>query len=218
MRTRLSLAVGVWLVGAGALCASPRVASFELIDRVLAVVSGTVLTLSDARAAIDLGFVEPVAGRDPVATALRYLVERELILDEVNRYAAPEPAQAAVDERLQRVRDRFATPDAFSRALAVHGLTVERVRDLIRDNMRIQVYLDQRFEGAARPTDAEVKQYYEDHKTELTRDARPLPPAEALDLATVRLQAERREALVADWVTRLRRRAEVVELYTEPAR
>ena len=54
----------------------------QVIDRVLAVVSGTVILMSDARAAISLGLFDAGKAADPVEAAMRWLIDRQLVLDE----------------------------------------------------------------------------------------------------------------------------------------
>src|SRR5262245_29227888 len=68
----------------------------ETIDRVLAVAAGQIITLSDVNAARDLGIATPGAAADPVRAVLSQLIDRELVLAEVERYAPPEPAPDAV--------------------------------------------------------------------------------------------------------------------------
>src|SRR5687768_17366957 len=69
----------------------------EIIDRVLAVVDGQIVTLSDARAALRFGLVPADVSADPIGAAMQRLIDRRLTLAEVERYAPPEPPQAAVD-------------------------------------------------------------------------------------------------------------------------
>lgn len=134
------------LVVALALVATPIRA--EIIDRVLGVVNGEVLMQSDVYGAMAIGLVNTSGAADPVASALEQLIERELILAEVNRYAPPEPSEREIADRVAQVRTRFPSPEAFERALAVSGLSDERLHAIQRDEIRIQIYLNQRF-GAA---------------------------------------------------------------------
>jgi hypothetical protein len=126
----------------------------EIIDRVLAIVAGDVITLSDVVAARDLGFVAPAsAGGDPsdaTREVLTALIERALVLAEVERYAPPEPASGEIDRRLQSIRVRFQTPEAFSMALARAGLEDTHLRERLRQDLRIEAYLAERFAAAGR--------------------------------------------------------------------
>jgi hypothetical protein len=121
----------------------------ETIDRVLAVVNGGVITLSDVTAARDLGIVSAGSAADPVRAILSSLIDRTLELSEVDRYAPPEPTAEALAREMQAVRARFPTQAAFDAALARAGMDPQRLRDVLRDNLRIRAYLDQRFVAAA---------------------------------------------------------------------
>ena len=190
----------------------------QVIDRVLAVVGSQVVTLSDARAVMEFGFVEPRRGVDPTADAVQYLVNRQLMLSEVDRYSAPSPDAAALAKRVAAIRSHFPSDAAYQQALARTAFTEGRLRDLVGDNLRIEGYLDQRFSAAAQPTPDEVERYYLDHKSEFTRDGHLLPLEEVRTQAQALLTTERRNFLIAEWLDRVRRRFAVNTLYTPPAR
>jgi hypothetical protein len=123
-------------------------ASAEMIDRVLAVVSGQLITLSDVTAARDLGLARADGAPDPVRAILSKLIDRELILAEVDRYAPPEPTAAAVSQAVEEVRARFPSPAAFDAALARSGIDERHLRETLRQDLRTRSYLDQRFSSA----------------------------------------------------------------------
>src|SRR3954452_15216666 len=104
----------------------------ETIDRVLAVAAGQLIMLSDVTAAIDLGLQTPDGAADPVRAVLSRLIDRELVLAEVERYAPAEPTAEAVDREVQRVRQRFASPAAFESALARSGVDQTHLRETVR--------------------------------------------------------------------------------------
>ena len=117
----------------------------DILDRTLALVGGQSITLSDVRAAIELGLAE--GSTDIAATTLR-LVDRELILREVQRYSPASPAESAVDSRVSEIAKRFASPIAFMKVLETHGFTEARLRAWVRDDLRTEGYLAQRFASA----------------------------------------------------------------------
>ncbi len=195
----------------GAAFASPVAA--DVIDRVLAIVVGEVITLSDGRGAVELGLVEVVGDADPLGVALDHLISRALILTEVERYPPPEPDVFAVDLRLGLVRQRFEDAAAFGGALDATGMTEARLRDLLRDDLRAEVYLEQRFGSAAQPTEDEVARYFQEHREEFARGGSVPRYVDVQGLARGRLEAERRRALIDDWTAGLRRRADVRVFY-----
>jgi hypothetical protein len=124
------------------------VASAETIDRVLAVVGGQLILLSDVTAARDLGLQTADASGNPVRAVLTKLIDRELVLVEVDRYAPPEPDADAVDRELDGVRARFPSPQAFAAALERSGIDEKFVREAMRQDLRIVAYMNQRFANA----------------------------------------------------------------------
>ena len=70
------------------------------------------------------------------------------MLAEVERYAPSEPLPEAIDREAARVRTRFASADAFAAALARAGLDERDLREILRQDLRIAAYLDQRFTAA----------------------------------------------------------------------
>ena len=162
--------------------------SAEVIDRIVAVVAGQIVTQSDVTAFTSLG----------LAGSLDDLIDRALELNEVRRVAPPEPATAAIEARMARIRARFPSTDALARALSAAGLDETALRVYAADDLRLASYLDERFSSAAQPGDEEVRQSVLEHP-ELTADE-----------ARLRLSSERRQTLVTAWVSELRRRADVV--------
>ena len=76
------------------------IAQAVTLDRILAIVNGQVITHSDVRAFIDLRLVDIQDGPVPEVEVLNFLIERRVVLDEVNRFVITEPTSVAVDRRL----------------------------------------------------------------------------------------------------------------------
>jgi hypothetical protein len=138
----------------------------EVIDRVLAVVGGSLITLTDVNASLELGLVPPPGGDDPIRGVLSQLIDRELQLAEVDRYAPPEPTSAEVDRELQVVLSRFPSREMFDAILARSGIDLAHLRETMRENLRIRAYLDQRF-----PPGDERRQVVDDWVAGLRRRA-----------------------------------------------
>jgi len=184
----------------------------EVIDRVLAVVGGELITLTDVTAARELGLVAAPSTGNPVRAILSRLIDRELILAEVDRYAPPEPPGDAVDRRVAEVRARFDSDEAFQRALARSGIDVKHLRETLREDLRIQAYLDQRFAVPA-PSDDELERYYREHPAEFTRGTGEVSFDAARQQIAETIVATQRKTLVDDWLSGLRRRGDITDLY-----
>jgi len=145
----------------------------ETIDRVLAVAAGNLITLTDVMAARDLQLQTADGAADPIRAILTKLIDRELVLFEVERYAPPEPSAAEIDREVERVRARFGSASELDAALRRSGIDEKHLRETLRQDLRIRAYLDQRFAAAA----------------------------------------DRRTAMVEEWMAGLRRRGDVIDLY-----
>ena len=152
MRRILSL-----LIASFAVAASAVYADVDVIDRIMAVVDGQTITLSDVNAALQFREVEPPAGTaDPVGYTLNRLIERTLMLTEVDRFQPPEPDPTEISTRVDDLQKRAGSEAAFDKALSMTGTTREQLRRSIRDDLRITTYLNQRFGSASKERDAAI--------------------------------------------------------------
>jgi hypothetical protein len=182
----------------------------QVIDRILAVVDGSIITQSDVIGALRLGLVTPAAGADPVSSAVEKLIQRRLMLAEVERFAPKPPDETAVERRLEEIRTRAGSQPALDRILAETASSMDLLRRYVSDDLHIDAYLQQRF-GAMfqQVSDEELLQYYKSHPSDFMRNgvARPFP--DAMDDVRAAVVAARRAAQIKDWVEGLRRRASI---------
>ena len=191
-------------------CATLAVAPAQGIvaDRLVAVVSGQPIMASDLRAARALDLVPGAATLGDAALVDRLIV-RELMRAEVERFST---TLAEVDRGITARDDaeaRTARAGGEDR-LAALGITPGRLLAWLEDEARIERYMHQRFDAAAQPSDDEAVTWFQIHERDYLRDGRPRPFAEVRDEVRARLAAERRQSLVDDWITGLRRRAVIV--------
>jgi parvulin-like peptidyl-prolyl isomerase len=174
----------------------------QVLDRIVAVVDGVPITQSDVSAAVRLGLAPGSPAADPVSAVLDRLIERHLMLAEVERYAPPEPPESEVDRRVAEIQGR-AGPE-LEKVLQQTGLTFDQLRRHVRDDLRIEAYLQQRF-GTIVPSEQDILQYYREHAAEFQGSSFD----EAHDRVRSLLVAERRTSTIRDWVAGLRRRANI---------
>ena len=196
-----------WLVvGACAICLSPA-AGQQLLERVVARVNGYAITLTDVRVALALGVVEAPSGVVGDAVATDGLIDRQLVLAEVSRFAPPEPDAVLIATEAAALAAKAGS--GLAELMASTGIDEGSIRDIARDNLRIEAYLDQRFGATVQLTEDEVTQYYRIHPEEFTREGVLAPFGEVEARVRARAGEERRAALVAQWVRDLRARADV---------
>lgn len=210
---------GMMICGLSLLLASVVIRGQEVIDRMLAVVAGELIMMSDVEAAVEFGLVPQPSASDVTRAVLSQLIDRSLMLAEVERYAPPEPTQVAVDRELAAVRNRFSSVEAFEAALSRYGIDESALRATLRANLRLRAYLEQRFTTVP-PSDEEVLTYYRTHQERFSRSGQPQPLEDVRQDVAQALGLDQRQSMVDEWLSGLRRRAAINDVYltgTEPA-
>ena len=140
-----------------------------LLDRIVAHVDGVAITQSDLNAAVALGVIEGSGD-----TALERLIERQLVLAEVARFAPPDPQAAALDKEVAAMTARAG--GRLAALMDATGVDENRIREMARDTLRIQAYAAQRF-GPAGLSSPETGQWLKDLRARAKVSVRPSPQA-----------------------------------------
>jgi hypothetical protein len=135
------------------------------------------------------------------------------MLIEVDRFGPPEPPLVEIDRRMQQIDERIGSGERLDAILRETGLSVEQLRLYVRDDLRIDAYIQQRFGSTFQPSEEDIVAYYREHAAEFTRDGKLQPFADVRGQARAAVVSQLRTAAVRDWVSGLRRRTEVNVLY-----
>jgi hypothetical protein len=190
----LNLALGI---AAGGL----SIVHAELVDRIAAVVNGHLLTASDLVAYHNLFAPELQSSEE----AMRYLIDRQLLIEEADRFAIDQPAASAVDQRVQSTVLKLGGADAFRRLLERVGWNADILRAWIADDLRIADFLDQRIYFFVVISPDEVTAYYDAHADEfagLTLD-------QVRESIVQRLTQQRGDEKRRQFMTKLREKAAI---------
>jgi hypothetical protein len=185
-----------------------------LLDRIAVVVNNQPIKDSDIDR--DLRVTEMLNGKplDITAAARKQaasrLIDQALIRREmrVARYAEATPEQAS--KLLAQVRGRYASETAYQAALRRHGLTIEQLRKQLTWQMTVLDFIDQRFRPAILVSDAEVQDYYQQHRSQYGSS----PLADVRDKIEQQLTEERVNQQFFDWLDQARKNASIE--YLEP--
>jgi hypothetical protein len=172
------------------LLAAPGAAQGNVVERILAVVDGRPLLLSEVRV------VERLRGLDQKA-AVDALIDERLMFREAARL--PQAAVSAEEEER-------AYRELAARVPAGAGTTEEDLRRLARRQTAILKYIEFRFRPQVRVEDQELRAAYEKE-----RAARPETPPfeEVAEPLRARLESEELDQRIEEWVKELRAGAEI---------
>lgn len=119
----------------------------HVLDRVVLRFGGEIVTSLDVRQARMLKLVAVPADTDEAY--VRALANRRLMLAEVRRSPPPEPSAAALDAKYREWTQRVGDDPAGQLSRA--GMTDAGLRGWLRDDLRLEAYIAERFGG--RPAD-----------------------------------------------------------------
>lgn len=118
-----------------------------VLDKVLSNVNGDIVTQLDVRQARMLKLRLVTAPADTDADVLRGLENRRLVLAEVNHVALPPPTAPEIAARRREWQASFAPSTDLNTLLDHAGLNEQGLTAWLRDDVRIESYLGQRFGG-----------------------------------------------------------------------
>ena len=189
VRGQLRCGAALWVLLFG--LASARDVAAQPIERILAVVDGRPLMLSDVR------LLERLRGLAPAA-ALEALIDEALMFREASRLPASPATSADVERAYESLLERLGEPP---------GALEDGLRRMARRQTAILGYVAFRFGPQVRVDDAMLRSAYE-----AVRARQPeAPPFEdvALELRE-RLEREQLDRKVEEWVRELREDAEIL--------
>lgn len=163
---------------------------------------------SDVQAFLALGLGGIDRGEaDAERRVLDRLIDGRLVLDEADRLLTEAPPPARIEAALEELAARFPGRAAFDQTLARTGLSLDDLRQILRDEARRESYLRDRF-GPDVFAEDDLLAYYEEHVDEFGEDDGAGSFEEAREAVRRRL-TEQRDDAVGDWVAGLERRARI---------
>ena len=137
-------------------------------EEVVATVNGTSLTQKDLDAELDRLIPKITFHRSVPSEkrkfyydqALQELINRELqYQDALARNMKPEKEK--LDAQMEKIRNKFKTPEEYRAALEKEGLSEENVRARVEKDMMIQAVFSDTVTAKAKVSDEEAKKYYD---------------------------------------------------------
>jgi hypothetical protein len=146
----------------------------RLIDQVVAVIEGQVLTQSELEFETRVALVqqgglqaafEPL-DEEALKGGLELAINLRLQVLSADRLEAFPADQAEVEARVARFRDLFESGEAFQAFLARSGADLRLLTEVLERRVRAERILDSRIRPRVQVGDAEVRRYYQQHASE----------------------------------------------------
>ena len=208
LRSRIALA---------ALCMAATPVSAETVNRIVAIVNDTVITEADIATQLNALLDDPDARQAPDTNpeemrrvVLRRLIEQQLILQEAKRSEIT-VANDEVAQRLEELRGRFDSAEAFQDSLAQSGLSEEQLKATLRDQLLVQRVVDGKVRSTVTVSPQEVAQELAAHP-ELSKPGDRVHAAHILVRADAHRSEAEAHALIQDLHRQLQAGGDFAEL------
>lgn len=194
-----------------ALLATPAFA--VTVDRIAATVDRQVLTVSEITQMVEIRFFARTAESDDDhrRNVLDALIAQALRFRDVERFGAQDIAADVIEARLLEIQRRFPTEAEFLAAVARAELTLDEVRALVKRQLQVEAYIQERFAPLVFISNEEIDTYYRGPWTQQRRDrGLSVPPlASVQDEIRTAVRGSRLEQEIGKWTAQLRERADV---------
>ena len=183
------------------------------VDRIAAVIDQQVVTVSEIAQMVELRFFPRLAPNedDHRREVLDALIAQALRYRDVERFGPQEITPDTIEARLVEIRKRFASETEFNAALARTELTLDEVRALVKRQLQVEAYIQERFAPLVFVTNDDIADYY---ATTWTRGRRErglsVPPLnDVREEVRTAVRLSRLQTEVQKWTAQLRARANV---------
>lgn len=189
-------------------------AQAAVVDRVAAVLDRQVLTVSEISQMVELRFFprEAKQSTDEYRRAvLEALIAQALRFRDVERFGAQDIPKDSIEARLHEIAARFSSPAEFEAAVARAELTDDEVRALVKRQLQVEAYIQERFAPMIFVSTEEIETYYGGPwaAQRRARGLRVPPLNEVREEIRALLKSSRLTEEIEKWTTQLRARANV---------
>ena len=183
------------------------------VDRIAAVIDRQVLTVSEVTQMVEIRFFPRVSERedDHRRDVLDSLIAQALRFRDVERFGAQDIPSDTIEARLKVIQGRFANETEFAAALARAELTLEEVRALVKRQLQVEAYIQERFAPLVFVSAEDIEAYYRGAwSTQRRERGLSVPPLDQVrDEIRLALRGTRVDDEIEKWTAQLRERANV---------
>lgn len=149
-----------------------------VVDKIIATVNGEPVTLSELERILQPVYKQyeqvyhgeelEEARRQARRGLLEQLIENKLILQRAKEEGLS-MTEAAMEEELADIRDKFGSMEEFEKALEKEGLTLEKYKKDLSEQLTVKAMIEKNVVYKAKISPKEIEDYYDKHKDEFIK-------------------------------------------------
>ena len=183
------------------------------VDRIAAVIDRQVLTVSEIAQMAEIRFFPRTSeGEDDHRRdILDALIAQALRYRDVERFGAQDISHDAIEARLIEIQRRFPSEADFLAAAAHAELTLDEIRALIKRQLQVEAYIQERYAPLVFVANEEIDAYYAGPWSQQRRErGLAIPPLSTVrDEVRTAVRSTRLQEEIGKWTAQLRARANV---------
>jgi hypothetical protein len=201
----------IFIAVVGIFCISFGSGQDETVDRILALVNGQLITLTDVRVARTFGLYDrghESIGDDTIEQVLQKLIDQKLVIQVTSDDASVD--QVEMNAFLQSISEEMGN-DKFREELAQFGMERNDLSPFAFERILFNRILSSRFDRAVLVTLEEIQNYYEMTYVP-EQEAQGFEAKSMLDIfdeIEAVLRKEKSEEQVEEWLGNLREKADI---------
>ena len=192
----------------------------ELVDRVVALVNGDPILLSDVRRARSMAGPPGSAGSSGPTDRelLELIIDERVRLHEIERFEKVAVPLEEIDRQVDALRSDLGGEEALERMLADAGMSREDLRSTFARQLLVLSYIDERLGARVFVDLDDVEEYFDNELApRLRAEGSDVPRLEDVREDIRALLRERRlDEEIEEWTRDLRREADIQDLLEEP--
>jgi hypothetical protein len=136
----------------------------EVVDRMIAIVNGQLVTYTDLlwQLALEPGAPLDRPRSEDLRRVLETVIDQRIIYHEAEKLPHIHADDKEVEPALSELVRRFPSQAEFQRRVASVGLTSGQLREIVRERVEVEKYINFRFRSFTVVTPQEVEGYYKD--------------------------------------------------------
>ena len=174
-----------------------------ILDRILVLVNGEMITASDLRTAEVIHVSEKPIHQGAL---LERLIDEKLLIEEAQRFEIPIPEEDEISLSLLNLKEQYQSEKVFQKVLIEKGITQEMVNEGLKNQLLITRFLDQRINFFVIVTPKELNQYYENHQNDYPRREFDEVLKEEIEQKVIHAKAEKKKR---EYLSKLRKDSEI---------
>jgi len=139
------------------------------------------------------------------------LIAQALRFRDVERFGAQDISADVIEARLLDIQRRFPSEGAFLAAITRSELTLDEVKALVKRQLQVEAYIQERFAPLVFISSEEIDAYYRGTWSQQRRErGLAIPPlASVQDEIRTAVRGSRLQEEIGKWTAQLRERADV---------